>query len=154
MSETQTSSTLSRGVMILITLLAATCAFLGLALLTNIFEKKQEAKLPFARVVEITDDTDDPAVWGQNFPYQYDTFIKTVDHERTTFGGSETIPQDPTADDPRTAVAPSKLEHIPQHKRMWNGRSRRYVENFWDLIPSVDTIHFWSSEAILSSRFG
>ncbi len=104
-----------------ITAVAAVGVFFGLGLLMDINEKKQEAKLPFFKVVELTDDTDDPKVWGQNFPYQYDTFIKTVDHERTRFGGSETIPQEPSEDDPRTEVTPSKLEHIPQLKRMWNG---------------------------------
>ncbi len=115
------SRSFSTGTIVGITLAAAFVAFLGLALLTNIFERKQEAKIPFSRVVELTDDTDDPAVWGQNFPYQYDTFLRTVDHERTRFGGSETIPQEPSEDDPRTAVAPSKLEHIPQLKRLWAG---------------------------------
>ena len=55
------------------------------------------------------------------FPNQYDTFMRTVDHERTRFGGSETFPQEPSDDDPRTEVPPSKLEHIPQLKRMWDG---------------------------------
>lgn len=31
------------------------------ALLINIFEKRQEARNPFFRVVELTDDTEDPA---------------------------------------------------------------------------------------------
>ena len=31
------------------------------ALLVNIFERKQEAKNTFFRVVELTDDTEDPA---------------------------------------------------------------------------------------------
>ena len=42
------------------------------ALLVNIMERKQEAKNPFFRVVELTDETEDPAVWGKNFPLQYD----------------------------------------------------------------------------------
>ncbi len=113
--------TMSLAGSVTITLIAALVTGFTLFLLTDIFDKKQEAKLPFARVVELTDDTADPAVWGQNFPNQYDTFMRTVDHERTRFGGSETLPQEPSEDDPRTAVSPSKLEHIPQLKRMWNG---------------------------------
>ena len=121
MSEVQSTGAMPlRGVVGVIVVSALATAF-ALYVLTDIFEKKQEAKLPFARVVSLTDDTADPAVWGQNFPNQYDTFVRTVDHERTRFGGSETLPQDPSEDDPRTAVAPSKLEHIPQLKRMWNG---------------------------------
>ena len=49
------------------------------ALLVNIFEHKQEARNPFFRVAEITDETDDPAVWGRNFPLQYDSYKRTVD---------------------------------------------------------------------------
>ena len=42
------------------------------ALLTNIFQKQQEARNPFYRVVALNDTIDDPAVWGQNFPLQFD----------------------------------------------------------------------------------
>jgi nitrite reductase (cytochrome c-552) len=41
------------------------------ALLVNIFEHKQEARQPFYRVVALDENTDDPAVWGKNFPMQY-----------------------------------------------------------------------------------
>jgi len=34
------------------------------ALLINIFERKQEARNPFYRVVDITDETEDPEIWG------------------------------------------------------------------------------------------
>ena len=63
----------------------------------NIFERKQEARNPFYRVVELTDETDDPAVWGKNFPLQYDGYRRTVDQERTRYGGSEAMPRTPTA---------------------------------------------------------
>jgi len=43
-----------------------------LILLVNIFERKQEARNPFYRVVELTDEREDPAVWGKNFPLRYD----------------------------------------------------------------------------------
>src|SRR5688500_3903401 len=39
----------------------------GAALLANIMERKQEARNPFYRVVNLTDTTTDPAVWGKNF---------------------------------------------------------------------------------------
>ena len=35
-----------------------------LALLTNIFERKQEARQPFVRMVEVTEDTTDPKIWA------------------------------------------------------------------------------------------
>ena len=91
------------------------------ALLVNIFEHKQEARNPFYRVVEIDDDTTDPAVWGKNFPIQYDSYRRTVDQVRTRFGGSEAVPRTPTDADPRSVVAQSKLEEDPRLVTMWKG---------------------------------
>src|SRR5262245_41484671 len=91
------------------------------ALLVNIFERKQEGRNPFYRVVELTDDTEDPAVWGKNFPLQYDGYRRTVDQIRTRYGGSEAVPRTPTAADPRTVVAQSRLEEDPRLKTMWAG---------------------------------
>src|SRR5512140_2070978 len=95
---------------------------LGLiALLVNIFERKQEARNPFYRVVELNDETEDPAIWGKNFPLQYDAYKRTVDQVRTRFGGSEAVPRTPTKADPRSVVAQSKLEEDPRLKVMWAG---------------------------------
>ncbi|MDX2168441.1 MAG: ammonia-forming cytochrome c nitrite reductase subunit c552 [Deltaproteobacteria bacterium] len=58
-----------------------------LALLTNIFERKQEARQPFVRVVEVDESTDDPAIWGRNWPMQYDSYKKTAQPTTTRFGG-------------------------------------------------------------------
>ena len=58
-----------------------------LALLTNIFERKQEARQPFVRLVEVTEETMDPKVWGQNWPAQYDGYIKTSLPTTTKYGG-------------------------------------------------------------------
>jgi nitrite reductase (cytochrome c-552) len=91
------------------------------ALLVNIMERKQEAKNPFFRVVELTDETEDPETWGKNFPVQYDTYKRTVDQKRTRFGGSEALPQAPTEADPRSVVAQSRLEEDPRLKTMWAG---------------------------------
>lgn len=96
-------------------------AILGLGLLTNIFERQQEARNPFFRVVELTDQTYDPEVWGKNFPLQYDSYLRTVDQVRTRFGGSEAIPRTPTDADPRSIVAQSRLEDDPRLKTMWDG---------------------------------
>jgi len=93
----------------------------GLAFLTNIIERKQEAKNPFFRVVELTDETVDPAIWGKNFPFQYDDYKRTVDQVRTKFGGSEAMPRMPTAADPRSVVSQSRLEEDPRLKTMWAG---------------------------------
>ena len=107
-----------------ILVVAAIAAFAAVgvtALLVNIMEHKQEARNPFFRVVELDDDTEDPAVWGKNFPIQYDTYKRTVDMVRTKFGGSEALPRTPTEKDPRTQVTTSKIEEDPRLKRMWLG---------------------------------
>lgn len=107
--------------LVLWTAIAAAGAIGVTALLVTIFEHKQEARNPFYRVVELTDDTADPAVWGKNFPMQYDLYLRTVDMERTLYGGSEAMPHSPTAADPRTVVARSKIEDDPRLKTMWAG---------------------------------
>ena len=95
----------------LVTLLAAVA---GVALLVNIMTRKQEAQNPFYRVVELTDETEDPEVWGKNFPQQYDGYRRTVDQVRTRYGGSEAEPHTPTQADPRSVVAQSRIEEDPR----------------------------------------
>ena len=58
----------------------------------GVFERRQEARNPFYRVVEITDTTTDPAVWGRNWPRQFESFMRTVDYERTRYGGYGDLP--------------------------------------------------------------
>ncbi|HYD55022.1 MAG TPA: ammonia-forming cytochrome c nitrite reductase subunit c552, partial [Gemmatimonadaceae bacterium] len=100
----------------------ATLATVGLAfLLTNIFQRQQEARNPFYRVVTLTDTTEDPAVWGKNFPLQYDDYRKTVDQIRTRYGGSEGEPHTPSEADPRSVVAQSRLQEDPRLKELWAG---------------------------------
>jgi nitrite reductase (cytochrome c-552) len=106
---------------VLVALVAAAAAAGATALLVNIFERKQEARNPFYRVVELTDETEDPAVWGKNFPLQYDGYRRTVDQVRTRFGGSEAVPRTPDQADPRSIVAESRLEEDPRLKTMWAG---------------------------------
>lgn len=91
------------------------------ALLVNIFERKQEARNPFFRVVELKDDTDDPAAWGKNFPMQYDAYKRTVDMTRTRYGGSEAMSRAPSKGDPRDVVSQSKIDEDPRLKAMWAG---------------------------------
>lgn len=102
-------------------LVSAAITFGVAALLVNIFERKQEARNPFMRVVDIDDNTEDPSAWGKNFPQQYDQYKRTVDMVRTRFGGSEAEPRTPTATDPRTVVAQSRLEEDPRLIKMWAG---------------------------------
>ncbi len=105
----------------LITAGAAVAVLALAALLTNVFERRQEARNPFVRVVELTDTTEDAAVWGQNFPTQYDDYQRTTDQVRTRYGGSEGVPVTPTDVDPRSVVAQSRLEEDPRLKEMWSG---------------------------------
>jgi nitrite reductase (cytochrome c-552) len=79
------------------------------ALLMNINERKREAQLYPLRVVEIAADELDPAVWGLNFPVQYDSFVRTEeDYGETPYGGSTPY---------------SKLERYPAMVRLWAGYS-------------------------------
>jgi nitrite reductase (cytochrome c-552) len=100
---------------------AALAAAAITALLVTIVERKQEAQNPFYRVVDLTEDTEDPAVWGKNFPLQYDGYRRTVDQQRTRYGGSEAVPRTPSDADPRSIVAQSRLEEDPRLKTMWAG---------------------------------
>ncbi len=112
---------MTKRTLIAVTAIAVVATFGITALLVNIFERKREAQNPFFRVTELTDATDDPAVWGRNFPMQYDLYRRTVDQQRTRYGGSEALPRAATPDDPRTVVSQSKLALDPRLKRMWAG---------------------------------
>lgn len=81
------------------------------ALMANIAERKVEARHRYVRVVEVTEDTTDPAVWGRNWPKQYDSYKKTALPTRTRFGGhggSEAMPD-------------QKIDRDPWLKRMFQG---------------------------------
>ena len=74
---------------------AAICAllvFLVTGLLTSIFERKQEAKNPYVRLVEVTEDTTDTAPWGMNWSREFDDYKRTAEVTQTRFGGSEALP--------------------------------------------------------------
>ncbi len=78
------------------------------------------AKSPEA-AAPITDATVDPAIWGKEWPLQYETYLKTVDQVRTKYGGSEALPRTPDEADPRSVVSQSKIEEDPRLKTMWSG---------------------------------
>jgi nitrite reductase (cytochrome c-552) len=111
----------SRSAIATVAVVAAVGTAAATALLVNIMERRQEAKNPFFRVVELTDETEDPAVWGKNFPLQYDGYLRTVDQVRTRYGGSEALPRTPTDADPRSIVAQSRLDEDPRLRTMWAG---------------------------------
>jgi len=77
------------------------------ALLVNIHGRMDEAARFPLQVVAIPADELDPAVWGRDFPREYDSFRKTEDDtSKTDCGGS--VPYD-------------KLERNPDLKRLWAG---------------------------------
>lgn len=81
------------------------------ALLMNISERKNEQRLPFVRLVEVTEDTTDPKVWGVNWPLQYEAYLRTSRPTKTLFGGhagSEAFPE-------------QKIERDPWLRRMFLG---------------------------------
>ncbi len=93
----------SAGLFISIIVAVAIVAIAVTALLVNIFERKVEAKDRYVRVVEVTEDTTDPAVWGLNWPKQYDSYKRTAISTRTRFGGhggSEALPEEKIKRDP------------------------------------------------------
>ena len=89
------------------------------ALLINIFECKQEGHASFAPVVQIDETVVDPAVWGQNFPSQYEAFLRTAEFTESAHGGVM-VPHD-VEGDPRTEVPSSRLEEGPRLVDMWLG---------------------------------
>lgn len=75
-------------------------------LLQNISRRQEEARQDVFRVVELTEDTEDPEIWGLNYPHQYDTYKRTVDTERTRYGGSEAF---------------QRLDEFPLWRTIFNG---------------------------------
>src|SRR3954463_2971783 len=74
----------------LLVMLATAVVTLGVvALLMNIFTRKQEAKNPYLKFVEVTEETTDPAEWGKNWPREYDGYKRTVEPSKTNFGGGD-----------------------------------------------------------------
>ena len=112
MTEPETMKNPSRGrrvgLTVAVVALSAGVAFAATALLTNIFQRKHEAKNPYLRLVEVSEDTTDPAPWGMNWPRQYDGYRRTADISRTQYGGSEALPDE-------------KIERDPWLKRLFAG---------------------------------
>jgi nitrite reductase (cytochrome c-552) len=121
MANNTENSPRTRKLLFISVVFAAIAAVAIAALLVNIFEHKQEARNPYIRVVDINDQVDDPAVWGKQFPMEYDLYLRTTDMQRTRYGGSEALPHSPTEGDPRSIVTRSKIEADPRLKTMWAG---------------------------------
>ena len=83
----------------LVAMLFAAAAYGIMALYQNIMLRKQEALQVTFELTRLTEDTVDPVEWQKNFPRQYDSFIRTVDTQRTRHGGSDAFQK--LDDDPR-----------------------------------------------------
>jgi nitrite reductase (cytochrome c-552) len=74
--------------------------------LVQMFSRKQEAREPFTRLVEVSEITTDPAPWGVNWPHHFDGYKATAGDK--FHGGSSAMPE-------------SKLDAFPWLKRLYAG---------------------------------
>ncbi|HLO66354.1 MAG TPA: ammonia-forming cytochrome c nitrite reductase subunit c552 [Holophaga sp.] len=90
----------------LIAAAAAAGTILVLALNASITRHKLEALQTSVRVVDLDEKTVDPAVWGKNFPRQYDGYQRTTERTGTKYGGggNESLPPEKIVEDPRLPV--------------------------------------------------
>ncbi len=58
-------------------------------LLQNISSRKTEGQSHYFPIVVLDEITVDPAIWGKNFPYEFDSYSRPADTIRTNWGGSE-----------------------------------------------------------------
>lgn len=88
------------GLIVIIT--AAVVAGLGL-LSVSVMERRWESQRPQMVVKPIADFEPNNAVWGQNWPREYETYKKTaISHTQTMYGGS--VPRDYLDADPYQVV--------------------------------------------------
>ena len=62
-------------------------AVVAAALLVNISERKQQARNPWVKLVEVTENDVDPAKWGTNWPREFDGYKRTSEPTHTKYGG-------------------------------------------------------------------
>jgi len=77
-----------------------------MALWRNVLQRQEEAREHVYRVVELTENTFDPAEWGKNHPRQYDGWKRTAETTRTRYGGGDSI---------------QKLDADPRLRRIFEG---------------------------------
>ena len=90
------------------------------ALLVNILERQTEGEQYAYTNVQLDEKSYDPAVWGQNFPLQYQGWLKTNEMVPTTHGGSKATDV-LQADGSTKVITPSRVEHDPRLTTMWLG---------------------------------
>jgi len=105
--------------LIVVVLGAALVTFAVTALLMNVQDRQQESATKFTKVVEIDDTTVDPEIWGQNFPSQYEGYVRTKEFVPSKHSG--VLEKHDVPGDPRKEIPSSKIEEDPRLKVMWNG---------------------------------
>ena len=114
-ASTATKKTWPAVVVLVVVALAA--AFITW-LFMDIMDKKQEAAHPWSPVAEITDTTFDPAVWGENWPKQYEGYMATseMDPNNKVANTDPSVPEDT-----REFKTRSKLAIEPRLVSIWKG---------------------------------
>ena len=102
-------------VLVALVVAAATAAIT--ALLVNIFERKQEAKDPYMKFVNVTEDSVKASEWGKNWPRQYNAYLRTSEDTRTKYGGGV---------GPEGTIPPQKAKTDPWLTRIFAGIPVRY----------------------------
>src|SRR5512142_689206 len=111
-SPTQSQKKRSMTVLLATTIVFAVSTAILAGLLVNIWQRKQEAKNPYLRFVDVTNDTTDPAEWGKNWPREYDSYLRTMNPTHTKYGGA--APSE-------SRLPPEKAEKNPWLTRMFAG---------------------------------
>ncbi len=87
---------------LIVVLVAGMIVLLGL-LGTSIMERRWEAQRPSLVLQPIADWEPDNAVWGQSYPREYESYVRSADDTtRTKHGGAD--PRDYLDDDPRQVI--------------------------------------------------
>ncbi len=101
------SSRNGRVILLVLVFIVAVIATLVVTwVLVTMFGHKQDARVPFVRVTDVTEISTDPEPWGQNWPHQYDGWKATAGDK--FYGGSSALPH-------------SKLDTYPWLKRLYAG---------------------------------
>ena len=126
---------LGRTVALLLSAVVATAAIAFV--LVSVFSRQQEARLTAFRVVDIPEGEPDPAVWGQNYPLQYESWQKTLTSTRFAeysvygrYGGSENF---------------QKLDKYPDYKRLFSGYP-------FSVDYREERGHYWALKDMLDSK--
>ncbi len=93
---------------VILLIAAATAAVMWLR--DNIETRKEEATQTVFKVVDLTEQTVDPAEWGKNYPRQYDGYKRSAELTGTRYGGGGS-----------DTMAVDKLESDPRLKTIWAG---------------------------------